>query len=91
MEAGIGYGRVSTDGQSLEAQEALLKAAGAERIFAEKISGARVRVMGSYANVAENSETTAKSDLGNCRLGRSFTPYARVRVMGCYILLEAHR
>jgi DNA invertase Pin-like site-specific DNA recombinase len=34
------YGRVSTDGQSLDAQEALLKAAGAERIFAEKISGA---------------------------------------------------
>jgi DNA invertase Pin-like site-specific DNA recombinase len=36
----VGYARVSTDGQSLEAQQAALSEAGANRVFAEKISGA---------------------------------------------------
>jgi DNA invertase Pin-like site-specific DNA recombinase len=36
-----GYARVSTDGQTLDAQETALKATGAEKVFAEKISGAR--------------------------------------------------
>ena len=36
----LGYARVSTDGQSLDAQQAALAAAGAGKVFAEKISGA---------------------------------------------------
>ena len=38
--ATFGYCRVSTDGQSLAAQHSQLHAAGCDKIFAEKISGA---------------------------------------------------
>ena len=40
MGAVIGYARVSTDGQSVHDQIVELKAAGASRTFAEKLSGA---------------------------------------------------
>ena len=36
----VGYARVSTDGQTLDAQQSALRAAGAEKVFAEKVSGA---------------------------------------------------
>jgi DNA invertase Pin-like site-specific DNA recombinase len=37
----IGYARVSTDGQTLDAQHAALVAAGAEKVFQETASGAK--------------------------------------------------
>ncbi|MCW2283172.1 DNA invertase Pin-like site-specific DNA recombinase [Rhodoblastus acidophilus] len=37
----IGYARVSTDGQSIDAQVAELSAAGVDRIYREKVSGAK--------------------------------------------------
>src|SRR5271167_4862266 len=35
----VGYARVSTDGQSVAAQEATLRHAGATQVYAEKVSG----------------------------------------------------
>ena len=41
MSLVFGYARVSTDGQTLDAQVAQLEAAGADKVFQEKVSGAR--------------------------------------------------
>jgi DNA invertase Pin-like site-specific DNA recombinase len=37
----VGYARVSTDGQTLDAQQAALRQASCERVFSEKVSGAK--------------------------------------------------
>jgi DNA invertase Pin-like site-specific DNA recombinase len=37
----VGYARVSTDGQTLDAQRAALRQASCERVFSEKVSGAK--------------------------------------------------
>ena len=41
VERVVGYGRVSTDGQSVHDQIVQLTAAGATRVFSEKMSGTR--------------------------------------------------
>jgi DNA invertase Pin-like site-specific DNA recombinase len=41
----VGYARFSTDGQSLEAQGAALKAAGADLVYAEKQSGIKAAAL----------------------------------------------
>ena len=51
-----GYARVSTDGQTLDAQVKELKAAGAERVFREKLSGAltgRAQLRRAIASLSE--------------------------------------
>jgi DNA invertase Pin-like site-specific DNA recombinase len=52
----VGYARVSTDGQTLDAQHLALRDAGAERVFSEKVSGAktdRVALAKALASLAE--------------------------------------
>jgi DNA invertase Pin-like site-specific DNA recombinase len=39
-----GYARVSTDGQTLDAQIAALKAVGADKVFSEKQSWAKAQI-----------------------------------------------
>ncbi len=63
----VGYGRVSTDGQTLDAQNAALRAAGCEKVFAEKVSGAKT----DRAQLAKAIAALAAGDtLVVCKLDR---------------------
>jgi DNA invertase Pin-like site-specific DNA recombinase len=55
----VGYARVSTDGQTLDAQQAALKAAGAEKVFAEKVSGAKT----NRAQLAKSIDALGAGDV----------------------------
>jgi DNA invertase Pin-like site-specific DNA recombinase len=56
--ATFGYARVSTDGQTLAAQEAALKAAGCIKTFSEKVSG----VVTDRKALAKATEALGKGD-----------------------------
>jgi DNA invertase Pin-like site-specific DNA recombinase len=68
----VGYARVSTDGQTLDAQQAALAQAGCERVFAEKISGAvteRKALARAIAALAEGDTLVV------CKLDRARTQH----------------
>ena len=63
----VGYARVSTDGQTLAAQQSALSAAGCSRVFSEKESGAKM----DRAQLARALATLASGDtLVVCKLDR---------------------
>lgn len=66
-----GYARVSTDGQTLDAQLEALKAAGCEKVFQEKVSGARAdrRQLGRLLAAISSGDVLIVSRLD--RLARS--------------------
>src|SRR5829696_3947987 len=76
-----GYARVSTDGQTLRAQIAQLRAAGAEKVFQEKVGGAR-RPSAACASHATSRDAPSRgsgvmSDRAKVIMTRA--PYADVR------------
>jgi DNA invertase Pin-like site-specific DNA recombinase len=63
----IGYARVSTDGQTLDAQQTALREAGCAKVYAEKVSGAKT----DRAALAKAIAALAEGDtLVVCKLDR---------------------
>lgn len=67
----IGYARVSTSGQNLDGQCDSLRQAGCERIYSEKISGAKAQrpELGRLLDALREGDTVVITEL--TRLGRS--------------------
>jgi len=73
----VGYARVSTDHQSLGAQQDALRLAGAERVFTDKLSGVRDDRAGlaSLIDYVREGDTVVVVALD--RLGRSLSSVIR--------------
>jgi DNA invertase Pin-like site-specific DNA recombinase len=86
----VGYARVSTDGQTLDAQQSALVATGAERVFAEKISGAITRDLLNILDAIGKAGAAFKS-LGDTWADTT-TPHGRLMltVLGGLAEFERH-
>jgi len=67
----VGYARVSTSHQTLDQQQDALTAAGCERIFSDKLSGARedrpgMAAMLDYVRSGDTVVVIALDRLGRC-------------------------
>jgi predicted site-specific integrase-resolvase len=79
----VGYARVSTDGQTLDAQQAALIANGAEKIFAEKVSAAKTDRKALAKAIAAPSEGDVLLVTRLDRLARSTRDLLNVLATSC--------
>jgi DNA invertase Pin-like site-specific DNA recombinase len=89
----VGYARVSTDHQSLGAQQDALTAAGCERVFSDQLSGIRPDRPGLAAllDYVRSGDTVVVASLD--RLGRSLSGVIRTveTLTGAGVLLRSLR
>jgi len=89
----VGYARVSTDHQSLTAQQDALTAAGCEQIFTDKLSGSRDDRPGLAALLAYVRADDTVVVVALDRLGRSLTSVIRTieKLTAAGVLLRSLR
>src|SRR6266403_937290 len=89
----VGYARVSTDGQDHSAQTAVLKAAGAEKIYSEKISGAVTnrKALAKALAALERSLILARTGEGRARAMARGVRFGRKPKLSPFQIAEALR